>query len=342
MLDQNIKTLFSLLGEYVFTDKEKNNIFEQVKTLLNTNIDINVKDENGQGVLHLAASKGDTRIIEALIEAGADVNSKDKYLETPINIAIVAGQTEIIKKLIEKNARPDLKNINGNNALHIALTSRDPKIINFLFEENLFTGANIQDIQEYLDCQNEEGKTPLHIASEFNKGEAIKLLLWAGVNSQLKTLNGEKALHLAAKNFSTDALIALNQEFIKGEDISYIEDYRVALDIIKNCCPSPSSPNSNDFRNSLEILRSVVNKYQEQEKEKEKEKAKTMSLEVTIECSGYNEELQAGSVLSDAKEIANDGGPEAGSQYESPSTSPSPSNLGNFSSALQAITNYGL
>ena len=238
--------------------------------------------------------------------------------------------------MIEKNAQPDHKNINGNNALHIALTSRDSKIINFLFEENLFTGANIQDIQEYLDCQNKEGKTPLHIASEFNKGEAIKLLLWAGVDSQLKTLNGEKALHLAAKNFSTDALIALNQEFIKGKDISYIEDYKVALETIKSYRPNSSGSNLNNYQSSLEILRSVVNQYQEQEK------AKIMSLEVTIECSGYNEELQAGSVLSDAKEIANDGGPEAGSQYESPSTSPSPSNLGNFSSALQAITNYGL
>ena len=336
MLNQNTKTLFSLLSEYVFTDEEKDNIFGQVETLLQQNIDIKYKDKHGQNVLHLAASKGDTRIIELLINDGADVDSQDEYGGTPICIAIVAGQTEIVKKLIEKNARLDTKNINGNNALHIALTSRDPKMINFLIEENLFTGANIQNTQEYLNCQNKEGKTPIHIASEFNNGEAIKLLLWAGVDSQLKTFNGEKALHLAAKNFSTDALIALNQEFIKGKDISYIEDYKVALETIKSYRPNSSGSNLNNYQSSLEILRSVVNQYQEQEK------AKIMSLEVTIECSGYNEELQAGSVLSDAKEIANDGGPEAGSQYESPSTSPSPSNSGNFPSALQAITNYGL
>ena len=336
MLNQNTKTLFSLLSEYVFTDEEKDNIFGQVKTLLQQNIDIKYKDKHGQNVLHLAASKGDARIIELLINDGADVDSQDEYGGTPICIAIVAGQTEIVKKLIEKNARLDTKNINGNNALHIALTSRDPKMINFLIEENLFTGANIQNTQEYLNCQNKEGKTPIHIASEFNNGEAIKLLLWAGVDSQLITLYGEKALHLAAKNFSTDAIIALNQEFIKGEDISYIEDYKVALETIKSYRPNSSGSNLNNYQSSLEILRSVVNQYQEQEK------AKIMSLEVTIECSGYNEELQAGSVLSDAKEIANDGGPEAGSQYESPSTSPSPSNSGNFPSALQAITNYGL
>ena len=335
MLNQNTEKLFSLLSEYVFTHEKKDNIFDQVKTLLQQNIDINYKDKDGQGVLHLAASKGDARIIEALIEAGADVNSQDKYLETPINIAIVAGQTEIIKKLIEKNARPDHKNINGNNALQVALTLKNPEMINFLIQENLFTGANIQNIQEYLNCQNKEGKAPIHIASEFNKGEAIKLLLLAGVDSQLKTLNGEKALHLAAKNFSTDALIALNQEFIKDKDISCIEDYRVALSIIKNCRPSPSSLNSNDFRNSLEILQSVVNQYQEQEK------AKIMSLEVTIECSGDNKEFQAGSFLFDEKEIANDGGPEAGSQYESPSTSPTPFS-GENPSAPQAKTNYGL
>ena len=320
MLNQNTEELFSLLSEFVFTDKEKDNIFERVKTLLTTNINIKGKDEGGQSVLHLAASKGDTRIIEALIEAGAEVNSQDKYLVTPICIAIVAGQTEIVKKLIEKNARPDHKNIRGNNALHIALTSRDSKMINFLFEENLFTGANIQNTQEYLNCQNKEGKAPIHIASEFNNGEAIKLLLWAGVDSQLISLYGEKALHLAAKNFSTDALIALNQEFIKGEDISYIEDYKFALAIIENCCPKSSSPNWNNYQSSSEILQSVVAQYQEQEKNKS-----SMSLEVTIECS----DVKTGSVLSDAKEIANDGEPKAGSQYESPSTSPSPSNFEN-------------
>jgi hypothetical protein len=48
-----------------------------------------------------------------------------------------------------------------------------------------------------------------------------------------------------------------------------------------------------------------------------------MSLEVTIECSDDNEELQTGNVLSDEKEIANDGEPEYSLQCESPSTSPS-------------------
>ena len=327
MLNQNTEELFSLVSEFVFTDKEKDNIFERVKILLTTNINIKGKDERGRSVLHLAASKGDTRIIEALIEAGAEVNSRDKYGETPICIAIVAGHTEIVKKLIEKNARPDIKNIYGNNALHIVLTSKNPKMINFLIEENLFTGANIQNIQEYLNSQNKEGKAPIHIASEFNNAEAIKLLLWAGVDSQLISLYGEKALHLAAKNFSTDAIIALNQKFIQGEDISYIEDYKVALAIIENCRPNPSSTNRSDFRNSLEILQSVVSQYQEQEEAKNM--LTSMSLEVTIECSGHDKELQARRDLSDAKEIANDGGPEAGSQYESPSTSPSPSNFEN-------------
>ena len=329
MPNQNNEKLFSLLSKYVSTDEEKDNIFEGVKNLLTQNINIKYKeDTHGQNFLHLAASKDDTRIIELLIEAGADVDSRDKIGKTPICIAIVAGHTEIVKKLIEKNARPDHKNIYGNNALQIALTSRNPEMINFLIEENLFIGANIQNIQEYLNSQNKEGKAPIHIASEFNNGKAINLLLRrAEVDSQLKTLNGEKALHLAAKNFSTDALIALNQEFIKGEDISYIEDYKVALAIIENCRPNPSSSNRSDFRNSLEILQSVVNQYQEQEEAKNM--LTSMSLEVTIECSGHDKELQAGRDLSDAKEIANDGGPEAGSQYESPSTSPSPSNFEN-------------
>jgi ankyrin repeat protein len=320
MLNQNTKTLFSLLGEYVFTPEEKDKIFDQVQALLKQNIDIKYKDEHGQNVLHLAASKADVRIIEALIAAGADLNFQDDQGQTPICIAIIAGQTEIVKKLIEKNAQLDTKNIYGNNTLHIASTSgKDSEIINVLFGADVSIGTHIEDGQEYLNCQNKEGKTPLHIASEYNKGEAIRLLLWAGADSQLKSTSGEKALHLAAKNFSAGAIIALNREFIKGKDISSIEDYKVALETIKSYRPNSSSPNWNNYQSSLGILRSVVAQYKEQEENK----LKSTSLKVTIECSGHNEELQTGSALPDEKEIANDGLHEAGSQYESPSTSPS-------------------
>ena len=312
MLNQNTKTLFSLLGEYVFTPEEKDKIFEQVQALLKQNIDIKYKDEHGQNVLHLAASKGDVRIIEALIEAGAEVNSQDYHGQTPICIAIIAGQTEIVKKLIEKNAQLDTKDIYNNNTLHVALTyGNDSEIINDLILEN--------NSPEYLNCQNKQCKTPLHIASEYNRGEAIRLLLWAGADSQLISNDGKKPLVLAAENYSTDAIIALNREFIKGEDISYIEDYKVALDTIKSYRTNSSSPKWNNYQSSLEILQSVVAQYQEQEKNK----LKSTSLKVTIECSGHNEELQTGSALPDEKEIANDGLHEAGSQYESPSTSPS-------------------
>jgi hypothetical protein len=320
MLNQNTQNLFTLLRKYVSDPEEKDKIFEQVQALLKQNIDIKHKDEHCQNALHLAASNGDTRIIEALIESGADLNSQDDQGQTPICIAIIAGQTEIVKKLIEKNARLDTKNIYGNNTLHIASTSgKDSEIINVLFGADVSIGTHIEDVQEYLNCQNKEGKTPLHIASEYNKGEAIRLLLWAGADSQLKSTSGEKALHLAAKNFSAGAIIALNRKFIEGKDISYIEDYKVALKTIKSYRPNSSSPNWNNYQSSLEILRSVVAQYKEQEENK----LKSTSLKVTIECSGHNEELQTGSALPDEKEIANDGLPEAGLQNESPSTSPS-------------------
>ncbi|GDX36474.1 hypothetical protein LBMAG18_09850 [Alphaproteobacteria bacterium] len=321
MLNQNTLELFSLLNKCVFTNEEKDDIFERIKYLLNQNINIKGKNTLGQNVLHLAASKSDSRVVEALIEAGADVNSKDNYLETPINLAIFAGQTEIIEILIKKNARLDQININGNNALHIALTYEDPKIadflaVNFLFGENISIGTHIENFEEYINCQNIEGKTPLHIASEFNKGEAVRLLLMLGANSQLKTFNGEKPLHLAARKFSTDALIALNQEFIKENNISCIEDYKIALGIIIERFPNPSIQEKNNFRKSLAILKSVVDEYEEQEK------VKKDLLQGSIQFSGKEEGLQSENDHPSAKEftVVEDEGCGSDSQPKSPST----------------------
>ncbi|GDX36594.1 hypothetical protein LBMAG18_11050 [Alphaproteobacteria bacterium] len=338
MIDQNSEELISLLSIKSLSIEEKNNIFERVKILLNQNTNINQKDEYGKNALHLAVLKDDIRLVNLLIEAGVDINSQDIYLNTPISLAIINGQTEIIKKLIRNNARLDYKDISGNNSLHIALRfnpSIDPELISFLIGKNLSLGVHIEDFDNYLNCQNIMGKTPLHVAAEFDNGEAIELLLHSGANSQLVTKDREKALHLAAKNFNIKALIALNQEFIKGDNISYIEDYKDALRLVNFYRPRlSSSPVWKDYINSLQILQSVVNKYTEQQNNK---KQTSTTNHLPSEAEDYKG-MQEKKILGDNK-IANIGDNESfsstksspreyftplGSKENSPSTSPLP------------------
>ena len=61
--------------------------------------DINLRDQDGNTPLHLAAENGQTETFRALIELGADVNLAGNFRATPLHEAARHGHTEIIEIL---------------------------------------------------------------------------------------------------------------------------------------------------------------------------------------------------------------------------------------------------
>lgn len=75
---------------------------EEVRSLLEFGkIDLSESDYDRRTPLHIAASEGQTEIVELLCEKGADVNAKDRWGSRPIDGAIEANYEECIQ-LIEK------------------------------------------------------------------------------------------------------------------------------------------------------------------------------------------------------------------------------------------------
>ena len=75
----NIESRFLLaieLGEY-----------NKVKNFLNHKIDVNVKGFYEQTALHIAAMRGDNRIVSLLLERSADIHAKDRNNLRPIKYA---------------------------------------------------------------------------------------------------------------------------------------------------------------------------------------------------------------------------------------------------------------
>ena len=66
--------------------------------------------------LHIAAPKGQTKIIHALVrEFGVDANAKDSYESTPLYSAASNGHTETARVLVkELGATVNAVDINGN------------------------------------------------------------------------------------------------------------------------------------------------------------------------------------------------------------------------------------
>ena len=64
---------------------------------------LNIRDDQGKTLLHLACEKGDVEFVRLLVNRGADINALDRYELTPIYIAVSFGFREIVKFLIDQD-----------------------------------------------------------------------------------------------------------------------------------------------------------------------------------------------------------------------------------------------
>jgi ankyrin repeat protein len=78
---------------------------EVVKRLLEQNVNVNAKDNEGNTALIVAAAMGQTETVEFLIYIGADINVKTSCDETALTLAVSKGHTEIANLLREAGAK---------------------------------------------------------------------------------------------------------------------------------------------------------------------------------------------------------------------------------------------
>jgi len=86
-------------------EKRKEEIFqyaaygdlEKIKKLLNSGIDIDIKDQDEYTMLHWATQEGHLEVIKSLILEGANIHLKDEEGFTPLYIAAGSGYIEIVE-----------------------------------------------------------------------------------------------------------------------------------------------------------------------------------------------------------------------------------------------------
>lgn len=184
-----------------------------VNLLLQAGADINIPDKNGHSVLmrsnkttisipsdikintslidnyglttlHWAAMHNDVPLIKSLLHQGMCPNTPAQQKgETPLMRAAIQGANQAIKVLLEVGANLQLKDANGNTALMWAISSEDfPKTVKLLLKNNA-----------QIDEKNNEGITPLMIASERGLIKSVKVLLENGADPNLLDNQGKSA-----------------------------------------------------------------------------------------------------------------------------------------------------
>ncbi|AVP87597.1 ANK repeat containing protein [Candidatus Phycorickettsia trachydisci] len=121
--------------------------------------------KEGHSLMHCAAYRGKTDIIEYLLSEGLDVNVKDEEGKTPIYYATKKGRFESIKYLYERGADLKIKDNDENTLMHIAAKKGRMHIIQWLLD---------QDIP--IDVANSEGKTPVNSAAQKGRLKVIEFL----------------------------------------------------------------------------------------------------------------------------------------------------------------------
>ncbi|KAM7182806.1 Ankyrin repeat-containing domain protein [Naviculisporaceae sp. PSN 640] len=73
------------------------------------------------GPIHLAALKGQYRILQILLDNGGEINGKDALGRTPLHCAVEGQKMDCVRLLVERGADVRILNNRGVSALHLAV-----------------------------------------------------------------------------------------------------------------------------------------------------------------------------------------------------------------------------
>lgn len=110
---------------------------EALKVLIDVGCDLNVKDKEGNNLLHVASKEGHAEVVSFLLqhspELSTEKNGKGDY---PIHVATESGHLSVIHELLELDLNM-LNYLNNNemNPVNVAMANKNTPVIEKLLEE---------------------------------------------------------------------------------------------------------------------------------------------------------------------------------------------------------------
>lgn len=200
---KHINTLF----QFIKTNKEEQ-FLEYLSHLSQDEIDVNMRDENGNYLVFFAVMLNSRRILKKLIDYGARldildsegynilyypikfnyleiidvlleydkkivgislINLKDLRNSVPIFYAIKYKNRHALQELLTNGADANYKNSDGMNGLHLSVLKKDPTMVKMILK-----------YINNIDSRTNRGSTALHYACNFLLEDIVKILLENG------------------------------------------------------------------------------------------------------------------------------------------------------------------
>lgn len=151
--------------------------------------------------LHCAAKTGGTEAAATLLRLGAAMSIQDDSpkLQTPLHLAIKGEYLGVVHELLCAGVNVSLNDRGGYKYMRLAARVGHVGVLKSLIER----GASVNAV-----CVSTQ-RSPLHVAAENNKVEAIDALVEAGADPMAYDRIRKIPLHYAAREGSCEAVAAL-------------------------------------------------------------------------------------------------------------------------------------
>uniref|UniRef100_A0A673ASZ8 Ankyrin repeat domain 52 n=1 Tax=Sphaeramia orbicularis TaxID=375764 RepID=A0A673ASZ8_9TELE len=188
--------------------------------LLSGGAELDVRDNLGRSALHYAAANGNSQCTISLVRAGAEVNELDLTGCSPLHYAAASHtfcgddpnlnlEFRLEKEqeaslcldfLLDNGANPTLKNTKGYSAVHFAAAYGNKQHLELLLEISFNC---LEEVESNIPV------SPLHLAAYYGHCDALRLLCETLVSLDVRDIEGQTALHLAAKRGFTQCVEVL-------------------------------------------------------------------------------------------------------------------------------------
>ncbi|AYV85391.1 MAG: ankyrin repeat-containing protein [Satyrvirus sp.] len=258
---RHINTLF----QFAKTNKEEQ-FLEYISSLVPEEIDVNMRDDNGNYLISFAIMMNNRRIVKKLIEYGSRLDILDSEGYSILYYPIKFNYIEIIDTLLEFNKKTigislvNIKDYRGSVPIFYAIKYKN----RYALQELLSNGAD-------ANYKNNENIYALHLAVSKKDVTMVKMLLKYVSNIDSKNNYGSTALHYACSLQLTDIVKILlengaNQNIADTEYEFYPIFYAVIqnnIAITKLLIDSSANVNSQDSMGNTIIHYAIIYNHME-------------------------------------------------------------------------------
>lgn len=131
--------------------------------------DINVRNAEGQNLLHTAIAYANQSAISELLRLGIDVNAQDSKGQTPLHYAATYQNVDTAEQILSNGGNLSLVDLQGNSALWCAVFNARGKY--GVVEVLLRHGGH-----DFSGVKNKHGKSPIDFATQIGDKQLVALL----------------------------------------------------------------------------------------------------------------------------------------------------------------------